>query len=158
MGIVYQCLLTYSHICQTQSSDNNETVTLLYQRLYLSIQSMLKTILLNILVPGPGNLTKKCSNLRIWKLVWQQCPELLLEVYFYWKVKKIWIIYQWSVWYGTVSQTLYTNLIILFDNLIVVVYLKLLNPRERLFVSFKFPKVYCLIFSNCTIHSWLVVL
>ena len=88
MGIVYQYLLTYFHICQTQSSDNNETVTLLYQRLYLSIQSMLKTILLGILVPGPGNLTKKCSNLRIWKLLWQQCPESLLEVYFCWKGTK----------------------------------------------------------------------
>ena len=86
LGIQY--LLAYSHICQTQSSDSYETVTLLYQRLYLSIQSMLKTILLDILVPGPGNITKKCSNLRIWKLLWQQCPDSLLMVYFCWKGTK----------------------------------------------------------------------
>ena len=84
MGIVYQYLLTYSHICQTQSSENYETVTSLFQRLYLSIQ----TILLGILVPGPGNISKKCSNLRIWKLLWQQCPESLLMVYFCWKGTK----------------------------------------------------------------------
>ena len=65
LGIVYQYSLTYSHICQTQASDKYETVTSLYQQLYLTIQSMLKTILLDILVPGPGNMTKKCSNLRI---------------------------------------------------------------------------------------------
>ena len=88
LDIVYQYSLTYSHICQTQASDKYETVTSLYQQLYLTIQSMLKTILLDILVPGPGNISKKCSNLRIWKLLWQQCPESLLMVYFCWKGTK----------------------------------------------------------------------
>ena len=88
LDIVYQYSLAYSHICQTQPSDNYETVTSLNQRLYLSIQSMLKTILLDILVPGPGNISKKCSNLRIWKLLWQQCPDSLLMVYFCWKGTK----------------------------------------------------------------------
>ena len=77
LGLVYQNIQPLSHTSQTEPSHTYDTVTSLYQQLYLNIQSLLKTIFLNILVPEPGNITKKYSNLGILKLFWQQCPKSL---------------------------------------------------------------------------------
>ena len=66
--LIYEEILTYSDITETQTYVDSETVTLVYQWVYVNILMVPKNILFNNLDPEHGNITKKYSNLRIQNL------------------------------------------------------------------------------------------